>query len=161
MTLTGLAVTTASPASALSYHCTKQTRTFDTPQYSGPWADNWDFTVTNCAARSGSYVYARSTVSWDGPVGGGGSDFFDSASLRVYVKKSVSGSDPVKTYKTYGFTSKANYSSSGNYNGSFTTGTIRYKIGSAKGLGDGALRLNWNNDGKGVYSYGYKASPRV
>lgn len=155
--LTGatLALTT-SPAAAASYKCKTSSKSLDMPMYDGPWPDNYKFTVKVCAKRSGSTVYSYATVKWDAPSRSTYEDTFDAASLRVYIKKSRSGPDPVLTYKTYGFTDKSN-----GPDGSHTSRTISYKVGSAKGLGDAALKLNWNNDGKGTKHYGFSASPRV
>jgi len=46
------AITAATPAAtpaAADYKCTTSTKSVDDPSYSGPWADNWDFTVKACA----------------------------------------------------------------------------------------------------------------
>ncbi|MEU7317083.1 hypothetical protein [Streptomyces sp. NPDC007083] len=44
--------------------------------------------------------------------------------------------------------------------GSYTTPTFRHAI-SRYALGDGAWKLNWNNDGDGYVHYSVTASPRV
>lgn len=162
----GAAVATATPAAAAGYKCTTSPeKSIDDPSYSGPWADNWDFTVTICAKRSGSYVYSYAKISWDGPVYADVDDTskFEDAYFKVQIKKSQSGTDPVKKSKNFGGIEAKleNSDSNGNYNGSYTTGTISYKIGSSKGLGDGELHLNWKNDGKGDRTYGFTASPTV
>jgi len=147
---------TASPASAASYHCTSSSKSIDMPQYSGPWPDNFDFTVKNCAKRSGSYVSAYSKISWDAPTTAGQVNTFDAAYFRLYLKKSVSGSDPVLRHKDSGLRSKLEAG-----DGSYTTSTVKYKVGRSKGVGDGTLRLNWNNDGADYKTYKFKVSPRV
>ncbi|KPI02838.1 hypothetical protein OK074_4988 [Actinobacteria bacterium OK074] len=159
--LTTGALATAAPASALSYKCTTSKKTIHDPSFLGAMPYDWDVTVKICAARSGSYVTTYAKIVWDGPLYADGS-IFDAGAFRLYVKKSVSGPDPVKTYKTYNIKSRLEADDVwGNHNGRYTTSALRYKIGSAKGLGDGALRLDWNNDGKGVRIYQFTASPRV
>lgn len=91
VTVAGVSVLAVSPASALSWTCKSSSKTIDDAGYSGPWGDNWDFTVTNCVARSGSYVYAKATVKWDAPPWYSGStdnlaEVFDSAGFRLYLK---------------------------------------------------------------------------
>ncbi len=160
-----LTAVTAPPAAALTYKCTSSSKSIDDPAYSGPWADNWDITVRVCAARSGSTLYTYSKVSWDGPVYSrvDNTSLFNNAYLRQQVKKSVSGTDPVvKTTDFGGIESRLeNSDSNGNYNGSYTTGTVSYRIGSAKGLGDAELKLDWANDGAGTRTYAFSASPVV
>lgn len=159
--VTGTALASATPASALSYKCTTSTKSIDDAGFHGAMPDNWDFRITICAARSGSYVSTYAKVTWDGPVYADGR-IFDSAAFRLSVKKSVTGTDPVKAYKTFTLTSRLEADDAvGNHNGTYTTPTLRYKIGSSKVLGDGALRLNWNNDGAGIRTYDFSASPRV
>ncbi|MFF7447383.1 MULTISPECIES: hypothetical protein [unclassified Streptomyces] len=161
----GATVATAGPAAAASYHCTSSSKSIDDPSYSGPWADNWDVTVTMCAKRSGSTVYSYAKVSWDGPVYASADDTakFEDAYFKVQIKKSQSGTDPVKKSANYGGIEAKleNSDSTGNYNGSYTTPTLSYRIGSSKGLGDGELHLNWSNDGKGDRTYQFTASPVV
>jgi hypothetical protein len=163
--LAAVSIVAASPASAAAYKCTKSTKSVDDPSYDGPWADNWDFTVHVCAKRSGSYVYSYAKISWDGPVYAinDNSGIFDEAYFKVQIKRSQTGTDPVKKSKNYGgIEAKLESSNSnGNYNGSYTTGTLSYKIGSSKGLGDGELHLDWNNDGKGYQTHKFSASPVV
>ncbi|MFI9755730.1 hypothetical protein [Streptomyces collinus] len=157
----GTTLATATPASALSYKCSTSKQSIDDAGFYGAMPDNWDFTIKICAARSGSYVYSYAKLTWDGPVYSDG-NILDSAAFRLYVKKSVSGPDPVKTYKPFGIESKLEaHDSVGNHNGTYTTPKARYKIGSGKALSDGALKLNWDFDGAGVRTYGFSASPRV
>lgn len=159
------AVATATPAAAASYQCTSQDKSIDDPSYSGPWPDNWNVTVTVCAKRSGTTVYSYAKITWSGAERATVDDtsIFDDAYFKVQIKKSQSGTDPVKKSANFGAieAKMENSNSSGDYKGSYTTGTISYKIGSSKGLGDGELHLNWNNDGAGDRNYGFKASPVV
>jgi hypothetical protein len=159
------ALATASPAAAADYRCTTSTKSIDDPAYTGPWADNWDVKVRLCAKRSGSTISAYATISWDGPLYGrvDDSSIFDGAYFKLQVKKSQSGTDPVKRSKNYhGIEAKLeNSDSNANYNNSYTTPVLSYKIGSSKGLADGELYLDWNNDGKGYWKHQFSASPRV
>lgn len=154
---------TPTDAHAASYKCKTSKKSVDDPSYSGPWADNWDFTVAVCVKRSGGYIHAYSKASWDGPVGAFDADWFRAAGLRVYVKKSVSGPDPIKKYKTYLALKDHLHDSDswGNYNGSYTSGVVKFKAGSGKYIADAAIKLDWTDDGKGIYTYKFSASPRV
>ncbi|MCD9899025.1 hypothetical protein LUR56_00635 [Streptomyces sp. MT29] len=130
-TLIGTGILTASPASAASYKCITSKASIDTANYSGPWADQWDVTTKLCAKRSGSTVYGHAKVYWDGPVFAeiDNAHIFDAARFRLQLKRSQSGTDPVKVSKDFpGIEAKLeNSNSSGNYNGSCTTGTITWK----------------------------------
>ncbi|MFF4699960.1 hypothetical protein [Streptomyces chattanoogensis] len=161
--LAGVSLATASPASAAGYRCTTSEKSIDDPAYSGPWADNWDFTVKICAKRSGSSVSTFAKVSWDGPVYGLDADVFDGAYFQLQVKKSVAGTDPVvKKANFYRLEPRLERADSwGDHNGSFTTPTITYKAGHSKALGDGELRLDFNNDGAGYSTHLFTASPVV
>ncbi|WP_338676800.1 hypothetical protein V1460_30400 [Streptomyces sp. SCSIO 30461] len=159
------AVATATPAAAAGYTCSTSSKSIDDAAYTGPWADNWDVTVTLCAKRSGSTVYSYAKISWDGPAYGQVDDstIFDGAYFTLQVKRSQSGTDPVmKSAHSYGIQSALeNSDSNANYNNSYTTPVLSYPIGSAKGLGDGELLLDWNNDGKGYEKHLFTASPVV
>ncbi|MCZ0984265.1 MULTISPECIES: hypothetical protein [Streptomyces] len=162
--LAGTSLLAASPASALSYKCTTSTKSIDNPAYSGPWADNWDIKISLCSARSGSTVYSYAKASWDGPVGEvDDTSIFNGAYLRIWIAKSVAGTDPVvRSGNYYGIEAKLENSDYwGNYNNSYTTPTISYPVGSAKAYVDGQLKLEWRNDGKGYLNYDYSASPTV
>ncbi|WP_327129744.1 hypothetical protein [Streptomyces sp. NBC_01727] len=160
----GTALITAPTASAASYKCKTSTKSVDDPSYSGPWADNWDFTVSICAMRSGGTVYSYAKIKWDGPVGMSVDDagIFNAAYFRLWEAKSVSGTDPVvKSGNYYGIESRLeNSTSNGNYNNSYTTPTISYKTGT-KTYGDGRLMLEWADDGKGYQTHNFTASPVV
>ncbi|MCP3821404.1 hypothetical protein NLX86_25900 [Streptomyces sp. A3M-1-3] len=159
------AVATGTPAAAASYKCTTSTTSIDDPAYTGPWADNWDVKVSLCAKRSGSTVYTYAKVSWDGPAYGQVDDstIFDGAYFKLQVKRSQSGTDPVKkSANYYGIESRLeNSDSNANYNNAYTTPVLSYTIGSGRGLADGELHLDWNNDGKGYWKHQFSASPAV
>ncbi|WP_345669528.1 hypothetical protein [Streptomyces phyllanthi] len=162
-TVVGASLLTVSPASALSWKCKDSSRTIDDAGYSGPWADNWDFTVKNCVARSGDYVYAKATVSWDAPPWYSGSDLsetFDSAHFRLYLKRADANADTVLKKKDFDIKSKL-AAMDGNGNGSWTSSTIKKKVGSKSAYADGALRLNWDEDGRDVRHYGFKGTRSV
>ncbi|MDW8803686.1 hypothetical protein P1P68_02400 [Streptomyces scabiei] len=154
----GTTLLSAAPASALSWRCASQSRSIDTANYSGPWPDNWSFTVKNCAARSGSYAYAKATIKWDGP-SVANDDTFDDAKYRLVLKKSVSGTDPTVTAKTYYFDEMPeDYPDN---DGTYSTGTIKYKVNSTKAYADGTLYLDWRRCCGGFKSWGWAASPKV
>ncbi|MFB8128673.1 hypothetical protein [Streptomyces mirabilis] len=149
--LTGTAaLATATPASAASYHCKTSSHSVDDPTYSGPDSDNWDFDVTLCAMRSGGYIYTTATVYWDGPYTARNRSTltFNKAKFQLQTKRSVSGTDPV--VKSGGYTGLENAleHSSSNGNGSYSTGTLKYKAGSGRYLADGYIQLDWSGDGK-------------
>ncbi|MEG3626873.1 hypothetical protein [Streptomyces poriticola] len=154
-TVVGGLVATATPAAAAS--CNKTTKYVDDRGYTGPWPDDWKLTAKMCSYRSGGYLYSYAKLSWDMPAHGGAPHlFFDAAKFRVYLKKSVAGApDPIRKRRDFGIESRLE---SGD--GSYTTPTIRHRI-SRWALGDGAWKLNWNNDGDGYVHYGVRASPRV
>ncbi|MFI6375468.1 hypothetical protein [Streptomyces sp. NPDC050546] len=162
-TVVGASVLSVSPAAALSWKCKESSKTIDDAGYTGPWGDNWDFTVKNCVARSGSYVYAKAKVTWDAPPWYSGSDLsetFDSAGFRLYLKHSDAGADTVLLKKDFGIRAKL-AAMNGSGNGSWTSSTIKKKVGGKSAYADGALRLNWDEDGKDVIHYGFKASRSV
>ncbi|UZI33996.1 hypothetical protein [Streptomyces sp. VB1] len=157
----GTGILTASPAAAASYKCKTSKASIDTANYSGPWADQWNVTTKLCAKRSGSTVYGYAKVSWDGPMLDN-ADFFDGARFRLQLKRSQSGTDPVKVQKDFGMEGRLeSASSTGDHNGSYTTKTIAWKAGSSKGLADGMLQLDWRRCCGGYKSHNFSASPAV
>lgn len=162
-TLAGASLLAASPASALSWKCKSSSRVIDDAGYTGPASDNWHFTVRNCAARSGGYVYSKAKVTWDAPPWYAGSDLvetFDSAYFRLYVKRADAGADTVLGKKTFYIRDNlAKMSLNGN--GSWTTSTAKKRVGSRGAYADGALKLNWDEDGKGLRHYSFKGSGSV
>lgn len=156
---------TASPASAAGYKCTTSAQSIDDTAYDGPWADNWDVTVKTCAKRSGPKLSTFATISWDGPVYGqvDDSSLFDGAYFQLQLKNSVPGADPVvKKANFHGIESRLeNSNGNANYNGSYRTPTITAKVGKSKAVGDGILRLDFNNDGAGYRTHRFTATPPV
>ncbi|WP_393072241.1 hypothetical protein [Streptomyces sp. LN704] len=159
----GGVIATAPAASAASYHCTTSSASVDNPSYNGPWADNYTFKVSLCAMRSGSYIYTYAKVSFEGPVMYVNQpSTLDAARFHLETKKSVSGTDPV--VKSANFTGIEYKLEHGNFagNGSYTTGTIKYKAASGhRYLADGYIQLDWNHDGKGYRTTNFTASPTV
>jgi hypothetical protein len=154
--LAGVAV--AAPASAATPKCKSSKHTVDDPAYDGAWPDNFDFTVKICAQRSGSYVSTWAKISMDGPPSFWGTHPFDAVKFLLTLKRSAVGADPVVKSKNFYPTSRFNTINSAG-NSSYTTSKIRYKFGSKTGLGDSALFLDWDNDGKGYKRYDYTATP--
>ncbi|MER5888054.1 hypothetical protein ABT160_29905 [Streptomyces sp. NPDC001941] len=160
--VTAATLATAPTASAAGYRCTTSSASVDNPAYNGPWPDNYDFDVSLCAMRSGGYIYAYATVTFDGPVSYvNQSDILDGGRFRLEIKKSVSGTDPVVRAAAYtGLEYRLEHGNTWG-NGSWRTGTLTYKAGSGRYLADGAIQLDWNNDGRGYRSTNFSASPTV
>ncbi|MEU6148052.1 hypothetical protein ABZ848_47925 [Streptomyces sp. NPDC047081] len=155
---------TAAPASAASYHCKTSSHSVDDPSYNGPDSDNWDFDVTLCAMRSGGYIYTTATVYWDGPYTAKNRNTytFSKAKFQLQTKHSVNGTDPVVKSAAYTGLEHALEHSSTNGNGSYSTGTLKYKAGSGRYLADGYIQLDWSGDGKSYRSpILFTASPVV
>ncbi|WP_369213636.1 hypothetical protein [Streptomyces flavofungini] len=160
--VTGTTLATATTASAASYHCKSSKASVDNPAYSGPWADNYNFTVKLCAKRSGGYIYTNARVDFEGPVSYvNQTDVLDAARFHLQTKKSVSGTDPVVKAANYtGLEYKLEHGNTAG-NGSYTTGTMKYKAGSGRYLADGIIQLDWNRDGKAYRNTNFTASPTV
>ncbi|AWZ03917.1 MULTISPECIES: hypothetical protein [unclassified Streptomyces] len=155
----------ASPASATPrYTCSSGTKSIDDAGYSGPWPDNWEVTVSVCAARSGATVYAYADIRWDGPAFYSTTDatIFDGAKARVQIKRSREGTDPVVAEKDFPELEERmeKATSNGDRNGSYRTPTIRHRAGPGA-LGDAVLYLDWHEDGHGYRGYDYTGSPSV
>jgi hypothetical protein len=162
--VTGTTLATAGTASAASYSCKTSSHSVDDPSYSGPDSDNWDFDVKLCAQRSGGYIYTTATVYWDGPYASHqhSSLTFNNARFHLQTKKSVRGTDPVVKSANYNGLENALENSSNNGNGSYKTGTLKYKAGSGRYLADGYIQLDWSGDGKGYRApIQFTASPTV
>ncbi|WP_406447286.1 hypothetical protein OG782_00790 [Streptomyces sp. NBC_00876] len=158
----GTSLATATTASAASYHCKTSSASVDNPAYSGPWADNYNFDVKLCAKRSGGYIYTYAKVSFEGPVSYVNmTGTLDAARFHLQTKKSVSGTDPVVKSANYtGLEYKLEHGNTAG-NGTYTTGTIKYKAGSGRYLADGYIQLDWDGDGKGYRTTNFSASPTV
>ncbi|MFG2703191.1 hypothetical protein [Streptomyces sp. NPDC048386] len=162
--LAGTTALATTPASAASYHCTTSSHSVDDPTYNGPDSDNWDFDVTLCAMRSGGYIYTTATVYWDGPYTAKNRNTytFNKAKFQLQTKRSVSGTDPVVKSSAFTGLEHALEHSSSNGNGSYSTGTLKYRAGSGRYLADGYIQLDWSGDGKSYRSpILFTASPVV
>ncbi|MGW7081646.1 hypothetical protein [Streptomyces sp. NPDC054866] len=149
-----------SPASALSWKCNTSSQSIDDRSYSGPAPDNIDIKIKNCVARSGSYVYAKATMSFDFPptyAGGDIGNTMTGATMPLYVKRSDAGADTLLGTQTYNV--RDNFQRmNGSGNGTFTTSTMKKRVGSGRFYTDSAIKINWVNDGKGYFHYGFEAS---
>ncbi|MEV7512666.1 hypothetical protein AB0O57_32380 [Streptomyces sp. NPDC091201] len=158
--VTAPAAATAAPA----YKCASSTHDIDDSSYDGPWPDNWTITVKACAARSGGAVYAYAEVRWEGasfyPVDD--PTIFDGAKLRVQIKQSRQGTDPVVAERDFpGLEARLEDStSSGKRSGTYRSATISHRAGGAA-LGDAVLFLDWHGDGRGYGRHDFTASPTV
>ncbi|WP_030722980.1 hypothetical protein [Streptomyces sp. NRRL F-2580] len=153
-----------SATAAPVYKCATSTKDIDDTSYDGPWPDNWKVTVKTCAARSADTVYAYAEVRWDGasfhPVDD--PTISDGAKLRVQIKQSREGTDPVVVERDFpGLEERLEDStSSGARTGTYRTPTISHRAG-AVALGDSVLFLDWHGDGRGYQRHDYTASPTV
>ncbi|MFJ8856236.1 hypothetical protein [Streptomyces sp. NPDC102437] len=160
--VTGVTVLGTGAASAASYRCTTSSKTIDHPGSTATW-DDFDFKVTTCAKREGGYIYTKFTVNVDGPPGFSGYNVVNSDTRGlIQTKKSVSGTDPVVRY-SYG---TGLYSKMNNLDGwgntSYTSPTVKHKPASGyRYLGDSVLQIDWKDDGAGLKSYSFSASPTV
>ncbi|QDN54035.1 hypothetical protein [Streptomyces sp. S1D4-20] len=163
--VTGTTLATAGTASAASYSCkTSSSSSYDDPSYNGPDSDNWEFDVKLCAMRSGGYIYTTATVYWDGPYSSGTNNAFtfNKARFHLETKRSVSGTDPVVKSANFTGLEGALENSSAAGNGSYKTGTLKYKATSARYLADGYIQLDWSGDGKDYKApIQFTASPTV
>lgn len=164
-----VAVAVAAPAmptatAAPAYMCASSTRDIDDTSYHGPWPDNWQVTVKTCAARSGSTVYAYAEARWEGATFNPVDDptIFDGAKLRVQIKQSRRGTDPVVLERDFpGLEHRLEDStSSGERSGTYRSATISYRAG-PRALADSVLFLDWRGDGRGYQRHDYTASPAV
>ncbi|MEU6212729.1 hypothetical protein ABZ891_22840 [Streptomyces sp. NPDC047023] len=120
--------------------------------------------MKTCAARSGGTVPAYAEARWDGPgfYPADDSSIFDGAKLRVQIKASRPGADPVLAQRDFAGVEDRleDSSSSADYRGSYRTATISHRAG-AGALADAVLFLDWQGDGRGYQHHDYTASPTV
>ncbi|MEV7617086.1 hypothetical protein [Streptomyces sp. NPDC089799] len=151
-------------AAAPAYKCASSTQDIDDSSYDGPWPDNWKITVKTCSARSGGTVYAYAEARWDGTAFREVDDvtIFDGAKLRLQIKQSRDGTDPVVIERDFTAIEDRleDSTSSGNYNGHYRTPTISHRAG-PRALADSTLFLDWHGDGRGYGRHDYTASPTV
>lgn len=163
--LAGTAATaTAVPAApALHYKCATSTRTIDDAGYSGPAPDNWDVKVSLCAARSGQSVYTYADVRWNGPAlyANFQATILDGAKLRLQIKLSREGTDPVVTERDFDLRERMERATSrGDHDGSYRTPVISGRAGSGA-YGGGVLFLDWHKDGRGFRGHDFDGTPVV
>ncbi|MFD5422212.1 hypothetical protein ACFWJT_29890 [Streptomyces sp. NPDC127069] len=145
----------ASPAYAVE-RCTVSSKTVDNPAYSGPWPDNWDFTVKACVTESGPNVRHWATVSWDLPESTThpGSTF-NTASVEV-TAMTTAGSQAVT--KRTDMTQRLNKAKDGSITpASYSSHwSSRHRI-----YTDVILFLDWKGDGKGPQKLHFTPSPSI
>ncbi|MFG2236051.1 hypothetical protein ACGFNX_39715 [Streptomyces sp. NPDC048723] len=154
---------TAVPA----YKCASSTKDSDDTSHDGPWPDNWKVMVRTCRPGPGHRVrvrYAYAEVLWDGagyyPVDD--PTIFDGAELRVQIKQSREGADPVVAERDFPQREARLEDStfSGARTGTYRTATISHRAGAAA-LGDSVLFLDWDGDGRGYQRHHDTAAPTV
>ncbi|MEU9147269.1 hypothetical protein [Streptomyces sp. NPDC048349] len=120
--------------------------------------------MKTCAARSGATVYAYAEAKWNGTAFPEVDDptIFDGAKLRLQIKRSRVGTDPVMVEKDLTAIEDRleDSTSSGNSNGHYRTPTIRHRAGRGA-LADLVLFLDWHSDGRGYGRHDYTGSPTV
>ncbi|MGE7391308.1 hypothetical protein ACQKM2_38155 [Streptomyces sp. NPDC004126] len=156
----------AAPGAATEpvYRCASSTQDIDDSSYDGPWPDNWKITVKSCAARSGGTVYAYAEATWDGTAFRDVNNvrIFDGARLRLQIKASRDGTDPVVTERDFTeIERRLEDSTSGrNYDGCCRTRSIRHRVGLWP-LACSVLFLDWHGDGRSYGRHDHTASPTV
>ncbi|NGO77206.1 hypothetical protein G6045_16285 [Streptomyces sp. YC504] len=158
--VTGATVLGAGSASAAGYRCTTSSKTIDHPG-STALSDDFDFKVTTCAKREGGYVYSKFTVDIDGPPGFSGYQVvnYDTRGL-AQVKNSGSGT-VVKSAYGSGLAGKMN-NLNGYGNTIYTSPTAQYRPAAGyRYRGGSVLQIDWKDDGAGLRSYSFSASPTV
>ncbi|GAA3386402.1 hypothetical protein [Streptomyces racemochromogenes] len=157
--LAAVAVTGAGlePAYAVE-RCAVSSKTVDNPAYSGPWPDNWDFTVKACVTKSGPSVRHWTTISWDLPasVTSAGS-IFHASGTNVEVTAMIEGGGLAVTKRT-DLAERLNRAKDGSFTpASHTTRwPSRYRL-----YTDVILFLDWKNDGKGPQMLHFSPSPSI
>ncbi|MFI8392181.1 hypothetical protein [Streptomyces sp. NPDC085540] len=87
---------------------------------------------------------------------------FDGAKLRLQIKQSRQGADPVAIERDFpGLEARLEDSASNSpRHGTYRTATISHRAGAAA-LGDSVLFLDWHGDGCGYQRHDYTATPTV
>ncbi|UQW99431.1 hypothetical protein [Streptomyces sp. RerS4] len=145
------------PAHAVE-RCKVSSKTIDDPAYSGPWPDNWDFTVKACVTESGATIRHWATVSWDMPESfAGRRPVFNATGTNVEVTAMITGGGLAVTRRTDlaprlnqgkdGSTTPASYSS---------RWPSRHRL-----FTDVILFLDWKGDGKGPQKIRFSPSPSI
>ncbi|MET9886164.1 hypothetical protein ABZZ20_24130 [Streptomyces sp. NPDC006430] len=155
MTAVTATIAMTGPAQARD-SCRKSSKSVDTPTYSGPFPDNWEFTVTACARRSGGRVGHYATISWNLP----GSVFpsggvFNSTGTGLEVQARSGGS--VRTTAWTDLHAPLDRAR----DGSHKTRTVTVNYGAGRAATGVVLYLDWKNDGKGSQKLVFASSPTV
>ncbi|THA53144.1 hypothetical protein [Streptomyces sp. A1136] len=156
-TVTAAVVAGVSPAYAVE-RCKVSSQTIDNPAYSGPWPDNWDFTVKACVTETGSTIRHWATLSWDLPESSTHpGSIFNTTGTYVEVTAMVAGGGLAVTKRTDmasrlnkardGSTTPASYSS---------RWSNRHRL-----LTDVILFVDWKGDGKGPQKLHFAPSPSI
>ncbi|MGW6971515.1 hypothetical protein [Streptomyces sp. NPDC054952] len=158
VTVTAVAALGMSAPAQAAEACKTSSKSIDTPTYSGPWPDNWKFTVKACAKRSGGRVAHWAKVSWDLPASvftpGG---IFNSPGTGV----SVTGKRP--SGRAAGVTRWTDLRERLDRarDGAVTTPAFTTGHGAGQAVTSVVVELDWKNDGKAPVRYVFTTSPRV
>ncbi|MCY0945691.1 hypothetical protein [Streptomyces antarcticus] len=146
-----------SPAHAVD-RCKVSSKTLDNPAYSGPWPDNWEFTVKACVTESGGAIRHWATVSWDLPEASAGSGpTFNATGTYVEVTATAVGGGLAVTKRT-DLAQRLNSAKDGSaipasYSSRWSS---RHRL-----FTDVILFLDWKGDGKGPQKIHFSPSPSI
>ncbi|MFF4371475.1 hypothetical protein [Streptomyces sp. NPDC001594] len=143
------------PANAAE-RCAVSTKTVDNPAYSGPWPDNWDFTVKACVTESGPNIRHWATISWDLPASTTHpGSIFNTANAEVTAMVAGGGLAVTKRTDLAQRLNKAK-------DGSITPASYSSHWPSRHHLyTDVTLLLDWKGDGKGPQKLHFTPSPSI
>ncbi|MEV8533145.1 hypothetical protein [Streptomyces sp. NPDC051211] len=146
-----------SPAHAVE-RCKVSSKTIDNPAYSGPWPDNWDFTVKACVTESGADIRHWATVSWDVPEASTGrGPIFNATGTNVEVTAMIVGGGLAVTKRT-DLAQRLNKAK----DGSATPASYSSRWSNRHRLfTDVILFLDWKDDGKGPQKLHFAPSPSI
>ncbi|MFE2322841.1 hypothetical protein ACFXD5_02750 [Streptomyces sp. NPDC059385] len=147
----------AGPAYAVE-RCKVSSKTIDNPAYSGPWPDNWDFTVKACVTESGPNIRHWATISWDLPESSThAGSVFNATGTNIEVTAMIVGGGVAVTRRT-DLARRLNEAK----DGSFTPSSYSSRWPSRERLyTDVILFLDWKGDGKGPQKIHFAPSPSM
>ncbi|MFD0271083.1 hypothetical protein ACFVGY_31625 [Streptomyces sp. NPDC127106] len=146
-----------SPAYAVE-RCKVSSKTVDNPAYSGPWPDNWDFTVKACVTESGANIRHWATISWDLPESSSeAGSIFNTTGTNAEVTAMIEGGGVAVTRRT-DLAQRLNKAK----DGSITPASYSSHWPSRERLfTDVILFLDWKGDGKGPQKLHFAPSPSL
>ncbi|MFC8011006.1 hypothetical protein [Streptomyces cinereoruber] len=145
------------PAYAVE-RCKVSSKTIDNPAYSGPWPDNWDFTVKACVTTSGANIRHWATISWDLPESSSrAGSLFNATGTNAEVTAMIEGGGVAVTRRT-DLAQRLNKAK----DGSLTPASYSSHWPSRERLfTDVIVFLDWKGDGKGPQKLHFAPSPSL